>query len=67
MLAGSLVVIAVLVGVLFYRRTQKAGRELELRRIQSELAALARLRQGNEAGEPALVPIEANNRAGRSS
>lgn len=67
MLAVPLVLIAVLVGVLFYRRTQKAGRELELRRIQSDLAALARLRQGDEAGEPVLVPAEATRRAGRSS
>ena len=65
MLAGPLVLIAVLVGVLFYRRTQKAGRELELRRIQSELAALARLRQNDEACDLVPVPVEANNRAGR--
>jgi len=67
MLVGPLVLIAVLVGVLFYRRTQKAGRELELQRIQSELAALARLRQNNEVGDLVPVPVEASNRAGRSS
>ena len=44
MLVGSLVLIAVSVGVLFYRQTQIARRELELRRIQSDLAALSRAR-----------------------
>ncbi|AXE62940.1 hypothetical protein HPO_01707 [Hyphomonas polymorpha PS728] len=63
MLAVPLVLIAIFVGVLFYRRTQKAGRELELRRIQSELAALARVRQHNEGGELVPIPVEARRRA----
>ncbi len=65
MLVVPLVLIAILVGVLFYRRTQKAGRELELRRIQSELAALARLRQGNEEAELVPVPVKASRSMGR--
>ncbi|OZB15060.1 MAG: hypothetical protein B7X53_12320 [Hyphomonas sp. 34-62-18] len=65
MLAVPLVLIAVLVGVLFYRRTQRAGRELELRRIQNELAALARLRQGQEDGELMPIRLEARRGVGR--
>ena len=65
MLAVPLVLIAALVGVLFYRRTQRAGRELELRRIQNELAALARLRQGQEDGDLMPIRIEARRRLGR--
>ncbi|MGE6697678.1 hypothetical protein ACQKH5_08310 [Hyphomonas sp. NPDC076900] len=65
MLAVPLILIAVLVGVLFYRRTQKAGRELELRRLQSELAALARVRQGAEDGELVPISIETRRRVGR--
>lgn len=63
MLAVPLVLIAILVGVLFYRRTQKAGRELELRRFQSELAALARVRQNDEGVELVPIPVEARRRA----
>lgn len=57
MLVSSLVLIAVLGGVVFYRRTQKSGREHELSRIQSELANLARRRQGEEEGELVPVPV----------
>lgn len=59
MLEVSLTVIAVFVGVLFYRKTQKAGREFELRRIQNELAALSRLRQEPAEGELVGVPAKA--------
>ena len=45
MLVGPLILLAILVASLFYRQTQKAGRELELLRIQSHLAALSRSRQ----------------------
>ncbi len=62
MLAVPLVLIAILVGVLFYRRTQKAGRELELRRIQSQLAAMARVRQNDEGVELVPIPVEARRR-----
>lgn len=65
MLAVPLVLIAILVGVLFYRRTQKAGRELELHRIQNELAALSRLRQGEENGDLVPIRIETRRRVGR--
>lgn len=57
MLVVPLFLIAVGVGVFFYRQTQRAARELELRRFQSELAALARTRQAGETGE--LVPVSA--------
>jgi hypothetical protein len=45
MLVGPLILLAILVAALFYRQTQKAGRELELLRIQSQLAAMSRSRR----------------------
>jgi len=60
------VLIAVFGGVLFYRQTQKAGRELELRRIQSELAELSRLRQDAGEGELVPVPVTVRQASGRS-
>lgn len=45
MLVGPLILLAILVAALFYRQTRKAGRELELLRIQSQLAALSRSRR----------------------
>ncbi|KCZ95580.1 hypothetical protein HHI_05470 [Hyphomonas hirschiana VP5] len=65
MLVVPLVLIAVSVGVLFYRRTQIAGRELELRRIQSDLAALARLRQNGTEGDLVAVPAKITPRRAR--
>lgn len=62
MLVVPLAVIAVFVGVLFYRQTQKAGRELELRRIQSDLAALSRRRQEGAEGALQAVPAKARRR-----
>lgn len=63
MLAVPLILFAILVGVLFYSRTQKAGRELELRRIESDLVALSRQRQAGENRE--LVPVPAKARRAR--
>lgn len=65
MLVVPLVLFAILVSVLFYLRTQKAGRELELRRIQNDLAAMARLRQNGSESELAIIPAEARRRVGR--
>jgi uncharacterized protein YxeA len=48
MLVGLLILLAILVAALFYRQTRKAGRELELLRIQSQLAALSRSRRAEE-------------------
>jgi hypothetical protein len=48
MLVGPLILLAILVAALFYRQTRKAGRELELLRIQSQLAALSRSRRAEE-------------------
>lgn len=60
MLVVPLLLIAVFGGIFFYRRTQRAGRELELRRIESDLAALSRRRR--DGAENALVPIPAKIR-----
>lgn len=59
MLVVPLFLVAVSVGVLFYRQTRKAGRELELRRFQNDLAMMARLRQADEALELVPAPIDA--------
>lgn len=58
MLAVSLVLVAVLVGGMFYRRTQRSGRELELMRIRRQLASMSRLRQ--ESDQERLVAAVAD-------
>ncbi len=65
MLVVPLVLIAIIVGTLFYRQTQKAGRELELRRIESDLAALSRLRQAGTGGELVAAPAKIRQMRGR--
>lgn len=60
MLAATLGILALVVGALFYSKTQKAGRELELRRIQNQLDRAARQKDGPEAGQ--LVPAPARKR-----
>lgn len=60
MLAATLGILAVGVAILFYSHIQKAGRELELRRIQHQLDEAARQKSGAEAG--GLVPASIHKR-----
>ncbi|MFN4025671.1 MAG: hypothetical protein ACK4MQ_12645 [Hyphomonas sp.] len=60
MLAATLGILALVVGFLFYSHTQKSGRELELRRIQTQIDRAARRKDGREAGR--LVPAPARKR-----
>lgn len=58
MLVVSLVLVAVFVGGMFYRRTQKSGRELELMRIRRQLASMSRLRQESDQERLAPAAVE---------
>lgn len=57
MLAVTLGILALVVAVLFYSQIQKAGRELELRRIQSQLEAAARRRKPADANGLVAAPV----------
>lgn len=64
MLTVLVAFLAIIVGVLFYRRNCKEGRELEVRRIQSHLAELSRQRDSMQRDE--LVPARITQRASYS-
>lgn len=57
MLAATLGILALVVGALFYSHTQKSGRELELRRIQSQIDRTARQKSGPEAARLVPAPV----------